>query len=79
MQVLLKAAKEEKEKAGIVRAAAQTAIQMAAQAREAELHASQQKVENARLEREAAARQQAVKMDRLKQVTATDWHQAVKL
>ncbi|KAK9845686.1 hypothetical protein WJX84_004302 [Apatococcus fuscideae] len=68
-QVLVKEAEKEEEAADEVRAAAQHAIQLAAQARQAEVWAREQKAEQARLDREAAGRQQAAKMERLKQ----DW------
>lgn len=68
MQDLITAAQKEEEKAAEVREAAQVAIQKAALVKEAELQARNQKAEQARLEREAAGRQNAARLERLKQV-----------
>ena len=71
VQGLIDAAEKEQQSAAAVREAAQVAIQKAALVKEAEVLARNQKAEQARLEREAAGRQNAARMERLKQVRPT--------
>lgn len=71
VQGLIDAAQKEQESAAAVREAAQVAIQKAALVKEAEILARNQKAEQARLEREAAGRQNAARLERLKQVCLT--------
>ena len=72
VQGMIEAAKLEHLSAAEVRQAAQVAMQKAAQVKEAEIWARKQKAEQARLEMEAAGRQNAARLERLKQVQCLD-------